>query len=265
VKQRLYRLLLPEAILNPPVSWVGEGFCGKSIEQQFIPYTYPMEGYPEIKMFYRYGGSFMGTMTETNKWVLAYQSPKLECLVTQDCWWSTETGLADIILPACTNFEREDICELGAPGGYGANNLGANHRVIIYQHKCIEAVGESKSDYDIYVELADRLGFKEKYTEGNSMEDWIRKIFNKSSLPKYVTYDEFKKKGYFVIDGAAVSEDRLLEIVLEAGGEDVRRRWKPGIKHVGVDDLCAAVETVELDAHRLEKRASVVTAVARPE
>jgi len=32
--------------------------------------------------------------------------------------------------------------------------------------------------------LADRLGFKDKYTEGNTMEDWIRKIFNKSSLPQ---------------------------------------------------------------------------------
>ena len=27
-KQRLYRLTLPDAILNPPVSWYGEGFCG---------------------------------------------------------------------------------------------------------------------------------------------------------------------------------------------------------------------------------------------
>ena len=31
------------------------------------------------------------------------------------------------------------------------------------------------------------------------MEDWIRKVFDKSSLPKYVTFEEFKKKGYFVV------------------------------------------------------------------
>ena len=109
VKQRLYRLLLPEAILNPPVHWVGEGFCGHSIEQQFIPYTYPEPGCSEVKMFYRYGGSFIGTMTETNKWVRMYQSPKLEFVVNQDCWWCTETRFADIILPACTNLERNDI------------------------------------------------------------------------------------------------------------------------------------------------------------
>ena len=49
VKQKLYRTLFPDAILNPPIHWMGEGFCGQSIEQQFIPYTYPMEGHPEIK------------------------------------------------------------------------------------------------------------------------------------------------------------------------------------------------------------------------
>ena len=35
VTQKCYRLLLPEAVLDPPVSWIGEGFCGQSVEQQF--------------------------------------------------------------------------------------------------------------------------------------------------------------------------------------------------------------------------------------
>jgi trimethylamine-N-oxide reductase (cytochrome c) len=34
-------------------------------------------------MFYRYGGSFIGTMSDTNKWVKMYQSPKLEFVVTR--------------------------------------------------------------------------------------------------------------------------------------------------------------------------------------
>ena len=33
----------------------------------------------------------------------------------------------------------------------------------------------------------------------------------------------FEKKGYFVIEQSDVSEDQLLEVVLEAGGEDVRQ------------------------------------------
>ena len=200
VKQRIYRLLIPEAILNPPIHWLGEGFCGKSLEQQFMPYTYPAPGCSEVKMFYRYGGAFIGTMTDTNRWVKMYQSPKLEFVVNQDCWWCTETGFADIILPACTNFERNDIGEWSSVGGYSHHASSVcNHRVIVYQQKCIEPVGESKSDYQILTDLAERLGVKQEYTEGNSEEDWIEKMFDASDLPKYISFEDFKKKGYFVV------------------------------------------------------------------
>jgi trimethylamine-N-oxide reductase (cytochrome c) len=201
VSQKVYRLLLPEAILNPPVSWIGEGFCGKSIEQQFIPYTCPEPGPngAEIKMIHRHGGSFISTMTGTNRWVRMYQSPKLEFVVMQDCHWQSETRFGDIILPACTNFEHADISDWASPGGYGQDDTGSNHRVIIYQKKCIEPLWESKSDWEIYKALAKRLGFLEEYTEGNSEEDWIKKVFDVSSLPEYVSYEEFKKKGYFVV------------------------------------------------------------------
>ncbi len=199
VTQRIYRLLIPECILNPPVSWIGEGFCGNSIEQQFIPYTYPESGSPEIKMMYRYGGSFIGTMTETNRWVRMYHSPRLEFVVNQDCWWQSETGFADIILPACTNLERSDIAEWARAGGYGPfTHGGVNRRIIVYQKKCIGPLWESRPDYDIFVDLAERLGLKEEYTEGNSWEGWVRKIFDASSLPEHISYEDFKKKGYFV-------------------------------------------------------------------
>ncbi len=200
VTQRIYRLLVPDAILNPPIHWMGESFCGKSLEQQFIPFTYPEPGSPEIRMFYRYGGSFIGTMTETNKWVRMYQSPKLEFVANQSVWMDPETRMADIVLPACTNLERNDIGEWANPSGYGYHtNTTVNHRVIVYQKKCIEPLYESKSDYQIFVELAEKLGIKEEYTEGNSEEDWIKIVFDNSDLPKYISFEDFKEKGYFVV------------------------------------------------------------------
>ena len=201
VKQTVYRLLLPETVMDPPQKWIGEGFCGQNLDQQFTQNICPEPG-PDgapIKMIYRQGASYISTMTDTSRWVKMYQHPNLEFCVIQDCHWQSETGFADIILPACTNFERDDICELGNPGGYGSLNLGSHHRVIIYQHKCIEPLWESRSDYDIYVDLAERLGIKEQYTEGNTIEDWIKKIYQKSSLPDYISYEDFKEKGYFVV------------------------------------------------------------------
>jgi molybdopterin guanine dinucleotide-containing S/N-oxide reductase-like protein len=201
VDQRLYRLMLADSILDPPVKWTGEGFCGQKMEQQFAEFVYPMPGYPEVRMLYRYGAASLGTMTEGNKLVKMFQSPKLETVLVQDCWWHTETGFADIILPACTNFERNDIAEWGEAGGYLKwGTTGSNYRVITYQHKCIEPLGESKSDYWIFSQLAKRLGVWDEFSDGGkSEEDWIRAYFDISDLPNHISWEEFLKKGYYVV------------------------------------------------------------------
>ena len=201
-KQRLYRLTVPDAILDPPVSWYGAGFCGQSLEQQFEHFEYPMEGYSEVKLFYRYGGSFMGTMSDTTKWVRMYQSPKLEFVVNQDIWFNSETRMADVILPACTNFERDDIGEFAACGGYTTNShTGNNFRVIVREKKCIEPLWESKSDYEIFTLLADRLGMRDAFTDGGKTEvDWVKAFFDSSDLPKLVDWETFDEKGYHIIN-----------------------------------------------------------------
>jgi molybdopterin guanine dinucleotide-containing S/N-oxide reductase-like protein len=200
-RQRLWRLTVPDAILNPPVSWYGEGFCGQSLEQQFKHFEYPMKGYSEVKLFYRYGGSFMGTMSDTTKWVRMYQSPKLEFVVNQDVWYNSETCMADVILPACTNFEREDVGEWAAAGGYTVHaSSGCNFRIVVRQQKCIEPLWESKSDYEIFTLIAERLGRKEEFTDGKSEEDWIKAFFDASDLPKQVSWEEFNRKGYHIIN-----------------------------------------------------------------
>jgi molybdopterin guanine dinucleotide-containing S/N-oxide reductase-like protein len=200
VKQTINRLLVPDAILKPPVSWKAEGSMTKNLEGQFNEYTYPLPGCSEIKMFYRYGGSYFSTLVDTSKWARMYQSPKLEFVVNQDCWWCNETQFADVILPACTNLERNDIGEWAAPGGRSLHaSNGCNHRIIVYQQKCIESLWESKSDYWIFSQLAERLGIKEEYTEGNSEEDWIKKMFDSTGLSKCISFEKFQKKGYYVV------------------------------------------------------------------
>ena len=96
---------------------------------------------------------FIGTMTDTNQWVKMYQSPKLEFVVNQDCWWGRETGFADIILPACTNLERNDIAEWGQCRRifqlHGSS--GCNYQDNSLSRKSVlNPLYESKSDYEIF-------------------------------------------------------------------------------------------------------------------
>jgi len=130
-----------------------------------------------------------------------YQSPKLEFVVNQDCWWGGETGFADIILPACTPLEREDISEAGTSGGNSMHGTsGSNFRLLVRMKKCIEPLWESKSDYEIFTLLADKLGMKDLYTEGKRDVDWARKYFELSDVSKLITWEELEKKGYYVIN-----------------------------------------------------------------
>jgi trimethylamine-N-oxide reductase (cytochrome c) len=196
-----YRLRIPEMMHHEKLEWRSKGFCGGSIEMQFKKYQYPASGYPHIQMYYRYGGSFIGTMTETNRFVRAYREGKVPFVVNQAIWFEGETKFADIILPACTNFERWDIGDWAHPSGYGTHKFDqVNHRLIVLQKKCIEPLGESKSDYEIFRLLAQRLGFEDKYTEGGHSDlDWVKRIFNASDLPSRISWEDFERKGYYMV------------------------------------------------------------------
>ena len=196
-----YRLRIPEMMNHEPLEWRSRGFAGGSIEMQFKKYEYPAPGYPHAQMYYRYGGAFIGTMTETNRFVNAYREGKVPFVVNQSVWFEGEARFADIILPACTNFERWDIGDWAHPSGYGTHKFDqVNHRIIVFQKKCIEPLGDSKSDYDIFTLLADRLGFGNIYTEGGHTDlDWVKRVFNVSDLPTRVSWEEFEKKGYYLV------------------------------------------------------------------
>ncbi len=198
VMQAVPRLKIPEAILEGKTS----GYLGspKTIEGQFIKIGYPAPGYSPIKMYHKYGGSHFGTMNDTNRYARAYQSNNLEFAVNQSVWFEGEAKFADIILPACTNFERWDMGEFANCGGYIQHSFNqCNHRVIHMQHKCIEPLGESKPDYQIFHELSKRLGFSAMFSEGVSELDWCKRLFDGTDLPKVISWKKFLKKGYYVV------------------------------------------------------------------
>ena len=198
VEQSIPRLQLPEAILEGKAE--GYVWDGKSMQAQFNKISYPKPGYSEVKMLYKYGGSIFGTMSDTNRHVDMYRSENLEFVVNQSIWHEGEAKFADVILPACTNFERPDISEWAALGGYAHHGqTQLNHRVVVFQHQIIKPMGESKSDFNIFLELSKRLGLGAYFSEGVSELDWAKREFEASDLPSLISWKEFVRKGYCVI------------------------------------------------------------------
>ena len=182
------------------LEWRGKGFVGQSIEQQFRRYTYPSDGFPRIQLVYRYGGPYIGTMGNSNRFAKMYQSELMPMAVFQSIWFEGETQFGDIILPACTNFERWDISEFANCSGYIPGCLShTNHRTISLQMKLVEPEGESKSDYEIFRLLSERLGVEGPYAEGKDELGWVKQLFYASDLPKIITWEKFLEKGYAVV------------------------------------------------------------------
>ena len=196
--QTIPRIWMPEAIADGKAE--GYRWIGKSIEHQFAKFSYPAPGHAPVKMLYKYGGSMLATMNNTNRHVRMYQSDNLEFVVNQSIWFEGEAKFADLILPACTNFERVDISEWAGLGGYGHHGQQQlNHRVIIFQAPAIKPLGELKTDFWIFTEICKRLGLANYFNEGCNEIDWVKRHFDASDLPKVISWKEFMRRGYYVV------------------------------------------------------------------
>jgi anaerobic dimethyl sulfoxide reductase subunit A len=111
---------------------------------------------------------------------------KVEFIVVQDNFLTPTGMFADIILPACTQFET-----------WGVEDGWKYGDEVILQPKLVEPPGESKSDYRICADLAERLGIREAFTEGRDEKDWVEwclDVFRSTRFPELPTLDEFIEK-----------------------------------------------------------------------
>ncbi|MEM2569839.1 MAG: molybdopterin-dependent oxidoreductase [Candidatus Bathyarchaeia archaeon] len=215
------KTLLPDAILNPPITWYGTGAITALREDQFEKFTYPMDGYPEIRMIVNENGCWTTCWNEGYKFIEAIRSPKIEFVLVIHPWFENDCAFADIILPATTVFEQDD---------FAAHVLG-EFTFAIWTDKCIEPIGESKSDYEIMQEIALRLGVKETFPP---FEDFVREAYEESLCPKYMSWEEFKKNKVLIVPSPSLEE-----------WEEIKKKFdvKPGLGAFYEDPVNNRLET----------------------
>lgn len=147
--------------------------------------------YPNIKLIYWAGGNPFHHHQDLNRLVKAWQRPKT--IIVNEIWWNAQARHADIILPANTALERNDIM------------LNPRDPTIVANKKTISSIGESKSDFEIFSCLADKLGFKNSFTENKSELDWLKYLWNESKKVseemnlKLPEFDKFWEDGFFEV------------------------------------------------------------------
>ena len=159
---------------------------------------------PNIRGIFWHGSDWLNQLTNINKEVEAIR--KLDSygegeslLVCMDST-ITPTGIwADYLLPIATHFERHDVALPWYKGHY-----------YIHRPRVIQPLGESKTDFQVFTELAYRLGFGPGYNPRATREYFLRDDdvdeaylsdwWNSRVIPHQqanISWEEFKKRGVY--------------------------------------------------------------------
>lgn len=143
--------------------------------------------YPDTRFVYWAGGNPFHHHQDLNRLARAWQHP--DTIVVNEPFWNAMARFADVVLPATTTLEREDI------GGSGSDDF------LFWMEKVIEPVGDARNDYDIFSGLAERLGVGDRFTERRSSDEWISHLYEEfhAHRPEYPTLAELKATGHFEI------------------------------------------------------------------
>src|SRR5882672_9337719 len=119
--------------------------------------------FPEIKLIYWCGGNPFHHHQDINRLVQAWQRP--ETVIVHEISWTPTARHADIVLPATTTLERNDIA-------------ASADRYMFAMHQAIAPVGGARNDFEIFAGLAEQLGFRDDFTEGRGETEWLRHLYD---------------------------------------------------------------------------------------
>jgi anaerobic dimethyl sulfoxide reductase subunit A len=106
----------------------------------------------------------------------------VECLIVQDNFLTPTGRFADILLPACTQFET-----------WGIEDGWKYGDEVLLMPRIVEPPGETKSDYAICAAVASKLGIGDAYTEGRDERGWVEWLldrYRESRFPDLPKLDE---------------------------------------------------------------------------
>ena len=152
-----------------------------------IPYNGQEITYPDIRLIYWAGGNPFHHHQDLNRLRGAWRKP--ETIVFNEQFWTPAAKMADIVLPATTGLERDDI-------GYARREP-----FLIAMKKAREPIGEARDDYWIFSEITRRLGAGDVYTEGRDTLQWLAHMYEEGRQKSakagiaFPSFEEFWESG----------------------------------------------------------------------
>jgi biotin/methionine sulfoxide reductase len=122
--------------------------------------------YPHIRLAYWAGGNPFHHHQDLRRLSEAFRT--LDTFVVHEIAWTATARHADIVLPCTMTLEREDI---------GATPTDP---LMVAMHRVCEPHGLARDDYDIFCDLARRLGGLEAFSEGRGTREWLAHLYERT-------------------------------------------------------------------------------------
>ena len=170
--------------LNParamiPVARIADMLLNPSASYAFNGRRYT---FPDIRLVYWAGGNPFHHHQDLNRLQRAWQKP--QTVIVHESWWTPTARHADIVLPATTTLERNDV------GGSTRDTF------ILAMHRAIDPIGDAKNDFDIFRALAQHLGYESAFTEDRDEMAWCQWVYDQvraSATAKGIAFPGFQQ------------------------------------------------------------------------
>ena len=132
--------------------------------------TYAYQGrectFPDARIVWWAGGNPFHHHQDLNRLHRAFQSP--ETIIVNEVNWTATARHADIVLPVAAAQERTDF-------GAGKSDDG-----LVPMPQLVEPAGDARVEFEIYADLAERMGTQNAFTEGRDVQGWLRHIWQET-------------------------------------------------------------------------------------
>lgn len=131
-------------------------------------------------------GRLLNQHSDINHTLKLLQGDQIECVILTDVFMTPSARAADLLLPAPSFFETENICPPWSGEDY-----------ILYNHAAIAPLFESRLELDWLKAVAKDLGIETEFCDGKeTVEDWLRFMWDdfREKVSEAPAFDEFRKK-----------------------------------------------------------------------
>ncbi|MCI0753240.1 molybdopterin-dependent oxidoreductase [Teichococcus vastitatis] len=120
---------------------------------------------PKIRMIWWAGGNPFHHHQDLNRLRRGWN--RAETIIVQEPWWTAAARHADIVLPATTTLERYDI------------GSSSSDRFVRAMHRAIPPQAQARDDHAMLADIADVLGYRERFTEQRDEAAWLRHLYER--------------------------------------------------------------------------------------